>query len=513
MDSSHVQQLAGTLLDSIGPRLTGSPNVRDAQDWLVVDVQELGDRREERAATAPGAAGVAAVAHRPHQPARAHARGARCSAFSPGTRGKPLVAGTIILPHFDDSTEFVNWLPQAKGKLVLVSAPPVTCRPPRTGRSTPRRSRARAWTPCAPRARATGATAQRARHRATRSPSAAVSSALALEEAGVAGILALAPQGRARHARDLRDLQHARADRLAQLRGLRPRLPPHRARQQPAASARPRVAVARRAAGVQHHRHDPRHREAERVRPPLGALRFVGRLVRRDRQRHRHADDDGSDAHPEAGVSASEAHDSRRPLDRRGDRARRLEGVSRGSSRGARRDCRPCSTTTTAPAASCAWARRDSRTATCTRASGCSKLPDVFRDQVKYIGVGVPGTGGSDDFSFYCAGAPSFGLGGLNWNYGNDTWHTDRDTYDKIVFDDLKANATLAAMMAYLASEDPDEDHARADRPRRRRRLDQRGQRDAAAARAGRRAAHPAAHDLAGVRHRSPQDQPAPAER
>jgi Zn-dependent M28 family amino/carboxypeptidase len=84
------------------------------------------------------------------------------------------------------------------------------------------------------------------------------------------------------------------------------------------------------------------------------------------------------------------------------------------------------------------------------------QLPDVFRDQVKYIGVGVPGTGGSDDFSFYCAGAPSFGLGGLNWNYGNDTWHTDRDTYDKIVFDDLKANATLAAMMAYLASEDPD---------------------------------------------------------
>ena len=44
----------------------------------------------------------------------------------------------------------------------------------------------------------------------------------------------------------------------------------------------------------------------------------------------------------------------------------------------------------------------------------------------------------------------------MNWNYGNDTWHTDRDTYDKVVFDDLKANATLAAMMAYLASEDPD---------------------------------------------------------
>jgi carboxypeptidase Q len=70
--------------------------------------------------------------------------------------------------------------------------------------------------------------------------------------------------------------------------------------------------------------------------------------------------------------------------------------------------------------------------------------------------VGVPGTGGSDDFSFYCAGTPSFGLGGLSWNYGSETWHTDRDTYDKLVFDDLKSNATIAAMFAYLASEDPE---------------------------------------------------------
>ncbi len=36
------------------------------------------------------------------------------------------------------------------------------------------------------------------------------------------------------------------------------------------------------------------------------------------------------------------------------------------------------------------------------------------------------------------------------------TWHTNRDTYDKIVFDDLKENATLAAMLAYMASEDPE---------------------------------------------------------
>jgi hypothetical protein len=43
----------------------------------------------------------------------------------------------------------------------------------------------------------------------------------------------------------------------------------------------------------------------------------------------------------------------------------------------------------------------------------------------------------------------------LNWDYGNYTWHTNRDTYDKIVFDDLKSNAAMTAMLAYEASEDP----------------------------------------------------------
>jgi len=83
------------------------------------------------------------------------------------------------------------------------------------------------------------------------------------------------------------------------------------------------------------------------------------------------------------------------------------------------------------------------------------KLPEVFRTQINYSGVGTPAGGGSDNASFACAGLPGFSLGSLNWNYGNETWHTERDTYDKIVFDDLKANATLTAMLVYLASEDP----------------------------------------------------------
>jgi Zn-dependent M28 family amino/carboxypeptidase len=84
------------------------------------------------------------------------------------------------------------------------------------------------------------------------------------------------------------------------------------------------------------------------------------------------------------------------------------------------------------------------------------KLPDVFRTQLTYSGVGAPGTGGSDDFSFYCAGVPAFTLGGVRWNYNAYTWHTNLDTFDKIAFDDLRSNATLVAMLVYLASEDPE---------------------------------------------------------
>jgi len=69
---------------------------------------------------------------------------------------------------------------------------------------------------------------------------------------------------------------------------------------------------------------------------------------------------------------------------------------------------------------------------------------------------GAPSGGGSDNASFVCYGAPAFGLGALDWSYGTYTWHTQRDTYDKVVVDDLRNNAVLTAMLAYLASEDPE---------------------------------------------------------
>ena len=84
-----------------------------------------------------------------------------------------------------------------------------------------------------------------------------------------------------------------------------------------------------------------------------------------------------------------------------------------------------------------------------------SQLPSDFTQWIRYTGVGAPGSGGTDHVSFVCAGAPGFNLGALGWDYGFTTWHTNRDTYDKIIVDDLKQNATLTAMLIYLADSDP----------------------------------------------------------
>ncbi len=46
-------------------------------------------------------------------------------------------------------------------------------------------------------------------------------------------------------------------------------------------------------------------------------------------------------------------------------------------------------------------------------------------------------------------------MGSTPFDYFSYTWHTGRDTYDKLSFDDVRTNATLVAMLVYLASEDP----------------------------------------------------------
>ena len=84
-----------------------------------------------------------------------------------------------------------------------------------------------------------------------------------------------------------------------------------------------------------------------------------------------------------------------------------------------------------------------------------AQLPTELSSDIKLQIPGAPGRGGTDNASFICHGAPAFGLSSRPWEYFSYTWHTNRDTYDKLFFDELRSNATLTAMLAYLAAEDP----------------------------------------------------------
>ena len=81
-------------------------------------------------------------------------------------------------------------------------------------------------------------------------------------------------------------------------------------------------------------------------------------------------------------------------------------------------------------------------------------VPQEIRGEIETNFPGFPGGGGSDYASFLAAGAPAFSLSSLSWSYWNYTWHTNRDTYDKIVFDDVRNNVILTAILTYMASED-----------------------------------------------------------
>ena len=94
-----------------------------------------------------------------------------------------------------------------------------------------------------------------------------------------------------------------------------------------------------------------------------------------------------------------------------------------------------------------------------TEASGdlarwLARVPAEVTEYIDETFPGTPSSGGTDHAAFVCAPAPGFSLGALDWGYFDHTWHTHRDTFDKLVFEDLRDNAVLEASLAYLAAEE-----------------------------------------------------------
>jgi len=452
MDSSETEHLAEQLFDSIGPRLTGSPEQKLGNDWLVHTYRAWGiDARNEQYGTWRG--WRRGYSHIDLVSPRVRSLEGTMLGYSPGTGKKDLTASTIILPRFADSTEFVQWLPKAKGKFILVAAPQPTCRPREDWdtNATPA-SRARMDSLRTAVQREWGG-----RNVRGTGYSLAIGTGelgLRLEEGGVAGIITSRPKN-GWGTIEIFETYDRKAPAIAlscEDYGLVFRLTEN--------NQHPRITM---------------NLDAQLLgeRPVFNTIAELKGTELPDQyvMMSAHFDSwDGSSGATDNGTGTLTMMEAMRILKQVYPHPRRtiLVGHWSGEEEG---EVGSKAFTEDHPEVLKglqALFNQDNGTGRIVRMSGAglpdaathisewlNKVPTEFKEQINFGGAGFPAGGGSDDFSFSCHGLPAFGLGALPWDYGNYTWHTNRDTYDKIVFDDLKSNATLTAMLVYLASEDP----------------------------------------------------------
>ena len=516
MDSSQLQPLAHVLLDSIGPRLTGTASKKSASDWVVKMYKSWGiEARQENYGTwrgwRRGTSQIDLVSP------RVRSLEGTMLAWSPGTRGAPLTAEAIILPRFRDSTEFVKWLPQARGKIVMLSPAWPTCRPSEDWhRFATAESKARMDTLVSTTLAEWAQSPDSAvRYRGTGYTLGLGSGSLGvrLEKAGAAATVSSRtklsgfnlPAAGGRGGGGGRGAGGGRG-------GAQPG--PMSARGGGPASSRVAVAVPpgtggwgvievfetynTMAPGVTLSCEDYGlvFRLAESGRKPrvrlnldatlLGdvpAFNTIGEIKGTEKPNEyvmlsAHFDSwDGASGATDNGTGTLMAMEAMRILKQVYPNPKRtiLVGHWGSEEQGLNGSKAYAEDHPEILKGLQALFNQDNGTGRVQSisasalsgigahlASWYGKLPSFYTDStsanvVSWSFTDSPAitTGGTDGSVFSCYATPSFGFGALGWNYGTYTWHTNRDSYDKVVFDDLKHNATLAAMMAYLASEDP----------------------------------------------------------
>ena len=454
MDNSQLPRLAQALLDSLGPRLTGTPGIKAANNWLLRTYASWGiTARNEQYGTWPE--WVRGISHVDLLTPRVRSLEGGLLAWSPGTNGRDVTGPAIVLPEFRDSTAFVAWLPQVRGKFVLISFAQPTCRPDEQWEalgapgSFARMDAARdaanqAWTDNIARIGMN-----------TPSGSGAGRLGRRLGESGALGIVTSRWDnngwGTRRIFGDLRQVVPA-IDLSCEDYGLVFRLA--------ALNQGPTL----------------RLRAESEMRGEQPVFNTIAEMMGRERPNEyvmlsAHFDSwDGASGATDNGTGSLVMLEAMRILKKVYPNPKRtiLVGHWSGEEQGLN--------------GSRAWAQdhpevvrglqalfnQDNGTGRIEGLSGSGllgagsflarwleKVPDEIARNIRLSMPGSPGSGGSDHASFVCYGAPAFGLGASDWGYGPYTWHTNRDTYDKIVFEDLTSNATLTAMLVYLASEDP----------------------------------------------------------
>jgi hypothetical protein len=447
MDSSQVGVLAQTLDDSIGPRLTGSPGMKAGNDWLVSMYTRWGISAEN-VQYGTWKSWKRGVSHIDLIAPRVRSLEGMILAWSPGTKGKPVDAPVMILPDAADSVAFASAVKAVKGYYVLISAPELTCRPDSSYKESAlpeefdrmvkeRTDYRAAW---AARVKRTGLTNKALQ--------------LALEAAGARGVLTSNwSQGwGVFRVFDGKTTQVPSAVLSCEDYGLVYRL-----------TERRQGPVLRITAESQDLGEGPVFNTIATIPGSDHADEYVVLSAHFDSW-------DGSSGATDNGTGTVVMMEAMRILKTVLPHPSRtiIAGHWSGEEQGLNGSRSYMADHPKVVEGLQALFNQDNGTGRVVNVSGAgllgasgfladwfSKVPTEITGNFKTFGMpGGPAGGGSDNASVACYGAPGFGLGSLPWEYFSYTWHTNRDTYDKLVMSEVRNNATLTAMLVYQAAQD-----------------------------------------------------------
>ena len=446
-ENSQLQQLGHELLDGIGPRLVGSPQMQQANEWAVKKYESWGiSAKNEKWGEWRG--WERGVSHIDMVYPRVKSLEGMQLAWSPGTGGKTITAETIVIADVADSLAFQKWLPAVKGKYVMISMNQPTGRPDYNWEEfgtkesfekmkTERAAQTDAW---AKRISKTGYNNR--------------TLPVALEKAGAAGVV-MCYWSKGFGANKIFGANTRKVptiDLSVEDYGLLYRLTE--------SGVKPKISV----------RADSKENG---VVPTFNTIAEIKGTEKPNEyvMLSAHFDSwDGGTGATDNGTGTLTMMEAMRILKKVYPNPKRTilvghwgsEEQGLNGSRAFVEDHPEIVTNLQA------LFNQDNGTGRVVTISGqgylhaydyigrwLSKVPESIKSPIETKFPGAPGGGGSDFASFVAVGAPAFSLSSLNWSYGTYTWHTNRDTYDKIVFDDVRNNAILAAILAYQASEDP----------------------------------------------------------
>ncbi|MBT8182757.1 MAG: M20/M25/M40 family metallo-hydrolase [Eudoraea sp.] len=448
IENSQLERLAHELMDVIGPRLVGTPQMAKAHEWAVSTFKKWGiDARQEEWGTWRG--WERGITHIDLVSPRVVSLRGMQLAWSPGTSDSGITTEVINLPVMEDSLDFAKWLPNVKGKFVTVSMNQPTGRPDYNWEEfateesfekmkTDREVQTRAWYQ---QIRNTGYNL--------------ITLNGALEQAGAAGIIQsnwsegfcankiFGANTKAIPVIDLSLEDYGMLYRLAE-NGQKPVL----------------KVVAK-------------SKELGRV-PTFNTIATIPgtKFPKEYVVLSAHFDSwDGATGATDNGTGTITMMEAARILKKIYPNPKRtiiigLWGSEEQGLNGSRAfvEDRP-----EVVKGLQALFNQDNGTGRVVKISGqgfldaydylghwLQAVPKEIRRHIETTFPGSPGSGGSDYASFVAKGTPAFSLSSLSWSYGDYTWHTNLDTYDKIVFDDVRNNAILTAILAYMACEDPE---------------------------------------------------------